>query len=137
MAKEDIRWIQRFENYSKALSQLLDAVDLANSRKLTKLEEQGLIQAFEYTHELAWLTLRDLLNEKGNEEIYGSKDTIRISFKYGIIEDGEIWMDMIKNRNKTSHTYNEETANEIVNAILTSYHIEFKKLKRKLEELKK
>lgn len=134
--KKDIRWIQRFNNYSKALSQLLDGVELANSRKLSKLEEQGLIQAFEYTHELAWKTLQDFLNDKGNEEIYGPKDVVRASFKYGIIEEGEIWMDMIKNRNKTSHTYNEETAKDIIIAILTTYHAEFKKLEHKLEELK-
>lgn len=136
MSKKDIRWIQRLENYSKALRQLLDGVELANSRKLSKLEEQGLIQAFEFTHELAWKTLQDFLNDKGNEEIYGSKDVVRASFKYGIIEKGEIWMDMIKNRNKTSHTYNEETAKDIISAILTTYHAEFKKLERKLDELK-
>lgn len=136
MSTKDIRWIQRFDNYSKALNQLLDAVDLANNRKLTKLEEQGLIQAFEYTHELAWKTLQDFLNDKGNEEIYGSKDVVRASFKYGLIEEGEIWMDMIKNRNKTSHTYNEKTAEEIVSVILTSYYTEFQKLKIKLDALK-
>ena len=136
MSIKDIRWIQRFENYSKALSQLLDAVELANQRKLSKLEQQGLIQAFEYTHELAWKTLQDFLNYKGNEEIYGSKDVVRAAFKYGLVQDGEVWMDMIKNRNKTSYTYNEETAEEIIKAILTTYHTEFKKLQHKLNELK-
>ncbi len=136
MENKDIRWIQRYGNYSKALFQLNDAIELANERELSKLEEQGLIQAFEYTHELAWNTLKDFLIERGNKEIYGSKDATREAFNYGLIVDGEIWMDMILSRNKSSHTYNEETADEIVNAILNNYYIEFNKLHQKLSELK-
>ena len=132
----DIRWIQRFDNYSKALKQLIKAVELAKTRKLSELEEQGIIQAFEFTHELAWKTIKDFLDHKGNKEIYGSKDAVKEAFKYGLILEGEIWMDMIKNRNRTSHTYNEETAKEIVKAILNDYYLEFEKLFNKLLDLK-
>jgi len=132
----DIRWVQRFDNYSRAFLQLERAVNLASKRELSELEEQGLIQVFEYIHELAWKTLKDFLNHKGNTEIYGSKDAIRQAFKYGIIELGEIWMDMIKSRNNSSHTYNEAIANEIVHAILTSYYSEFLKLNEQLLALK-
>lgn len=136
MKNEDIRWIQRFDNYSRALIQLINAVELAKSRELSELEEQGLIQAFEFTHELAWKTMKDFLNHKGNNEIYGSKDVVREAFKFGLIDEGEIWMDMIKNRNRTSHTYNEKVAEEIIKAILEDYFIEFKKLQNTLTELK-
>ena len=136
MKNKDIRWIQRFDNYSKALAKLKSAVELAKERELSELEKQGLIQAFEYNHELAWKTVKDFLNEKGNKEIYGSKDAIREAFKYGLLKNGEIWMDMIKSRNDSSHTYNEETANEIVDAILNYYYAEFEKLFDKLTELK-
>ena len=136
MENKDIRWIQRFDNYTKALTQLKSAVELANERKLSDLEKQGLIQAFEYTHELAWKTMKDFLSERGNNEIFGSKDATREAFKYGLIEAGEIWMDMIKSRNNTSHTYNEETANRIVEAILVEYHVEFEKIYKRLLELK-
>ena len=136
MKNKDIRWIQRFDNYSKALTQLKSAVELAKERMLSELEKQGLIQAFEHTHELAWKTIKDFLNEKGNKEIYGSKDAIREAFKYGLLKNGEIWMDMIKSRNDSSHTYNEETANEIAEAILNYYYAEFEKLFNKLTELK-
>jgi len=132
MKNKDIRWIQRFSNYNKALSQLENAIKIVNKRKFTDLEKQGLIQAFEYTHELAWKTLKDILNDRGNNEIYGSKDATREAFQYGLITEGEIWMDMIKSRNNSSHTYNEETADKIVDAILTDYHNEFKKLQEKL-----
>ena len=136
MIKKDVRWIQRCSNYQKALSQLQNGINLAEKRKLTDLEQQGLIQAFEFTHELAWKTLKDFLEEQGNREIYGSKDTTRTAFKLGLITNGEVWMDMIKSRNQTFHTYNEITANEIVNAVKGVYGREFTILLHKLNELK-
>ena len=132
---KDIRWLQRFDNYTKALEQLSMAVSLANERKLSKLEEQGLIQSFEYTHELAWNTLKDFLIERGNRDIYDSKDATKEAFKYGLLKEGEVWMDMIKSRNMTSHTYNEATASMIAKAILNAYFVEFVILKKKLEAL--
>ena len=135
MENKDIRWVQRFDNYCKALSQLERAVFLSKERGLSDLEEQGLIQSFEYTHELAWKTLKDFLNYKGNNEIYGSRDATKEAFKYDLIVNGEIWMDMIKSRNKSSHTYNEETANSIVLAIINDYSQEFANLKNRLENL--
>lgn len=53
MTNQDVRWIQRYQHFCKAFSQLEKAILPANQRPLTELEEQGLIQAFEYTHELA------------------------------------------------------------------------------------
>ena len=120
--KKDIRWQQRFSNYKKALQQLGDAVALSENRELSDLEKQGMIQAFEYTHELAWTTLKNFLEYKGQKDIYGSKDASRKAFKLSIIEDGEGWMSMIQSRNKTSHTYNRETAEEIVTAVTMSYY---------------
>ena len=135
MNNEDIRWKQRFDNFKKALNRLESAVSLARERKLSDLEEQGLIQAFEFTHELAWNTLKDFLIEKGDKEIYGSKDATRKAFKYNLIENGEVWMNMINSRNKTSHTYNEETASEIAEQIINEYYSEFEKLSEKLNHL--
>ena len=135
--KTDIRWHQRFSNYKKALIQLQDAVQLSQQRELTPLEKQGLIQSFEYTHELAWKTLKDFLQYRGStEEIYGSKDVSRQAFANGIISDGETWMSMVKSRNLTSHTYDEETVEKIVDVILGSYIFEFEKLEEKLDSLK-
>jgi nucleotidyltransferase substrate binding protein (TIGR01987 family) len=131
---KDIRWQQRFSNYKKALHQLGEAVALSKNRELSDLEKQGVIQAFEYTHELAWTTLKDFLDFRGQRDIYGSKDASRKAFQLGIVEDGEGWMDMIQSRNKTSHTYNKETAEEIVAAVTTSYYILFLNLEEKLGE---
>jgi len=137
MSDQDIRWIQRFAHFSQAFSQLKDAVELAHQRKLSKLEEQGLIQAFEYTHELAWNTLKDFLEERGAHNLYGSKDTTREAFKRGLIDNGEAWMDMIRSRNLTSHTYNEGTAAQIASAILETYFPEFAAFQDQLARIKR
>ncbi|OIN87757.1 MAG: nucleotidyltransferase [Anaerolineae bacterium CG03_land_8_20_14_0_80_58_20] len=137
MTAQDIRWIQRFNHFTKALSQLREAVALARQRPLSKLEEQGLIQAFEFTHELAWNTLKDFLEERGVENLYGSRDATRAAFKTGMIENGEAWMQMIASRNLTSHTYEEATAARIVSAIFDVYFAEFEALQTKLAKLGK
>lgn len=133
MAFNDIRWEQRFANYRKALTQLTKFIDKGD---LTDLEEQGIIKAFEYTYELAWNTLKDYLEYQGILDITGSRDSIREAFKINLITDGEAWMEMLKSRNLTSHTYNEETAEEIVSAIVKSYYGLFKRLELKLENIK-
>jgi len=135
MGDHDIRWKQRFDSFCKALRQLKDGVDLAETRSLSRLEEQGLIQGFEFTHELAWKTLKDFIESKGNTTLYGSKDVTRKAFQLELIEDGEGWMQMIESRNLSSHTYNEKTAEKIVADILTIYYNLFASLESKMNEL--
>ena len=130
---KDIRWEQRFANYQKALARLQQFIDKG---ELSELEEQGLIKAFEYTYELAWTTIKDFLEYKGQTDIYGSRDAIRKAFESGLIDDGENWMDMLKSRNRTSHTYNEETAREISQAVVEVYYSLLKELKAKLKSLR-
>lgn len=132
---EDIRWIQRFNNYKKGLKQLNDAVILSKNRELSLLEKQGLIQAFEFTHELAWNLLKDYLEYQGNLEIRGSRDAIKEAFKVGLIVDGQKWMETIKARNITSHAYNEELVQSAFETIINHYMILFEELKNMFEEL--
>jgi len=132
---EDIRWMQRFANYRKALTQLENAVKLANTRPLSDLEKQGLVQAFEYTYELAWNTIKDFYQNQGETEIQGSRDAFRLAFRRGLIKEGEIWMQMIKDRAQTSHTYNESTVQSIVNDVLQFYYPQFKALAATFKEL--
>lgn len=121
----DIRWKQRFHNFLKALQTLTEAVELAQQRPLSKLEQQGLIQGFEFTHELAWNVLKDYLEEQGFVGIIGSKNASRQAFRNALIQDGEAWMDMIKARNLTSHTYNLDVATGIATDILTRFYPAF------------
>lgn len=80
---------------------------------LSDLERQGLIQAFEFTHELSWKTLKDFLSSRGAVELFGSRDTSREAFAQGLIRDGDIWMAMIRHRNLSTHTYDEATVQEL------------------------
>ena len=131
MGDLDVRWQQRFANYQQALEQLETFFE---PPALNQREQQGLIKAFEYTFELAWNTLRDLLRTQGNSELFGSRDTLREAFRLGLIDDGETWMLMIQDRNLTSHTYNRTTADAIAAQISKHYLGCFQKLRSRLQQ---
>ena len=133
----DIRWKQRFKNFELALAQLENAVLLAQTRALSDLEKQGLIQAFEFTHELAWNVLKDYLEYQGTTQLTGSRDTVREAFSRGLVTDGNAWMEMIQSRNKTSHTYNKAVADEIVSKVVQLYAKSFSELQIKMSGLLK
>ena len=132
LSTEDIRWQQRLHNFCKVLAQLGEAVALMQIRELSRLEKQGVIQAFEYSYELAWNTVKDFLIWQGIEGITGSRDTIREAFSKGLIEEGQGWMNMLADRNRTSHTYNEETAEVILSNIRLQHHALLKALEKVL-----
>lgn len=134
MASADIRWKQRLNNFRRAFSQLDEAVGLMAQRELSKLEKQGVIQAFEYTYELGWNLLRDYLRWQGTLELTGSRDTIREAFSVGLIREGETWMNMLQDRNRTAHTYNEATAESILANIHNSYFAAFKALEATMSQ---
>jgi len=138
MNAEDIRWKQRFSSFNKALKKLIDTVNYIKKNhldsNLQEIVKQGLIQSFEFTHELAWNTMKDYAFYQGNSSIGGSRDATREALQINLIQDGRVWMEMISSRNKTSHTYNEETANEIFEKIIEEYlpaFIEFQKIMEK------
>jgi len=121
MAEADTRWRQRFDNFERALQVLARGVALAQQRPLSELEQQGLIQGFEFTHELAWNLLKDYLQYQGIEGIIGSRDATRLAFQSALVDDGEGWMAMIKARNQSSHTYNIEQANAIAHDVIDRF----------------
>ncbi len=88
---EDIRWIQRLDNWNRALMQLSKFMQ---RDELNELEEQGLIQSFEYNHELAWKTQKDFLENSGYTDLFGSKNVARKAFEVSLIDNGEVWMKM-------------------------------------------
>ena len=126
----DIRWQQRFVNYTRALEQLERFFE---PPALNEREQQGLIKAFEYPFELAWNTLRDLLRSQGNESLLGSRDTLREAFRLELLQDGESWMLMIQDRNLTSHTYNRATADAIAANIQNHYLGCFQSMRTRLQ----
>lgn len=146
----DIRWEQRFSNFARAMEKFQQSVeyihnnyaedkkqDFENEDLISVLDElvkEGLIQRFEYTHELAWKVMKDYAEYQGNSTIGGSRDASREALQLKLITEGDVWMDMIKSRNKTSHTYNEETANEIYVKILKEYFPAFVNFQSIMEE---
>ena len=135
-SSSDVRWIQRYQHFLQALAQLKEAFELEKIRPFTKLENQGLIQGFEFTHELAWNLLKDYLEFNGHQGLIGSRDTSREAFKRGLIFNGDSWMEMIKSRNQAPHTYNQKTSEEIVNKIKTLYFTEFLEMETRFHKIK-
>jgi nucleotidyltransferase substrate binding protein (TIGR01987 family) len=136
MNAPDIRWKQRFSNYQRAYRQLADAVALSKTRPLSDLEQQGLIQAFEFTQELAWQVMKDYFEyQHGATTLTGSRDAIREAFRIGLIKDGDGWMDTIKSRNRSSHTYDENTAKALAATISNRYTPLFEAFKIDMETL--
>ena len=120
MSTADVRWLQRLD---KALATLQRALSLAAKRSLSELEEQGLIQAFAFTHELSWLLLKDFLVDRGASGISGARDAVREAVVRELISAGSevTWMAMIRSRNLTSHTYNPSVAQDIAALIRERY----------------
>ena len=131
----DIRWKQRFSNYKKALATLMEGVELRKKRNLSNLERCGLIQSFEFTQELSWKVIKDYLEYQGFVGIIGSRDAYRNAFNSGLISDGEKWMELIKLRNLSSHTYDESDDLILETEICSNIITLFSALETKLDAL--
>jgi len=132
--EEDIRWKQRFSNFQKALSQLTEAIE-TNGENPVDIIKEGIIQRFEFTHELAWKVLKDYLEYEGFQNITGSRSATREAFNKGLIQNGQIWMDMIESRNLTVHTYQHTILEEEFFKIITIYFPQFKEFQLKMNSL--
>lgn len=136
---KDIRWMQRFNNYRKALRLLGQAVEIVSQRvnedeAVEDLLKEGLIQRFEYTHELAWKVMKDYAEYQGYTDIRGSRDAFRKAFEMEIITDKR-WMESIADRNLTSHNYDDETAEAIYEAVVNVYYPLFVQLESTMLQL--
>lgn len=128
----DIRWKQRFENYEKAFGHFKKAV--SNADDPSDLEKAGVIQYFEFTHELAWKVIKDFLEYEGITGIIGSRSATRCAFNKGLITNGQIWMDMIESRNKTVHAYRKDILEKEYTRITENYFSLFEVFLDKMKE---
>jgi nucleotidyltransferase substrate binding protein (TIGR01987 family) len=135
MENQDIRWKQRFEHFVNAFKQLRNAQKLKSERQFTELELQGVIQAFEVSQELSWKVMKDFLEEQGKTDLFGSKNAVREAFNVGLISNGDIWLEMIKTRNITSHIYDENQVKIILTEILSKYYPVFLEFENKMKNL--
>ena len=139
MVQQNIRWQQRFSNYRKALVKLNQAVVLLSEQiereaVIDELLQEGLIQRFEYTHELAWKVMKDYAEYQGYTDVRGSRDAIRKALEMGLIDDRR-WMETIEDRNLTVHNYDNEIASEIYENIMTVYAPLFVAFEGKMQSL--
>lgn len=122
------RWKQRLESYKKAFKQFENGVILYKSKELSDLEKQGIIQSFEYCFELGWNLMKDYLNYQGIYDIRGSRDAIRLAFKYDIVDDADVWIEMISVRNMTTHTYDPDILKDVLEEIINTFYPSLKQL---------
>lgn len=130
------RWEQKLSSYRKALSRLAEVVNVMKIRQLNDFESDGLIQRFEFTFELAWKLMKSYAEYQGTDkELMGSRDAIRWAFENKLIKDSDVWMEMIKRRNDTSHTYDENTAADVVIRVKDAYFHAFVCFYNKMKSL--
>ncbi|SFM28965.1 nucleotidyltransferase substrate binding protein [Salibacterium qingdaonense] len=135
MRGKGVRWRQCFENFNKAYRMLMEAVEQYPA--LSTLEKEGMIQRFEYTFELAWKTLKDFLEAQGVDVPF-PRDVLKTAYQYNLIDNGEIWLEMLESRNILAHTYNEErfylAVEKIKNEFSPAITQTFRMLKEKYDE---
>ncbi|MBI5788684.1 MAG: nucleotidyltransferase substrate binding protein [Candidatus Schekmanbacteria bacterium] len=118
----DTRWKQRFQNFDRALVLLRSALEEKALDQFSALEQEGIIQRFEYSYEMAWKTMKDYLEENGVIITPVTPRTvIKEAFAAEIIEDGQIWINMMLHRNLLSHTYDFSKFTEVLEAVMQHY----------------
>ena len=132
--EQDIRWKQRFANFEKAFFQLKDGVEHYGGNAEAIIKE-GIIQRFEFTHELAWKVMKDFLEYEGHQNITGSRSATREAFNIGLIDEGQVWMDMLESRNRTVHTYQESILEQEFQKVVGTYCLSFNQFHEKMKSL--
>ncbi|MEI6856508.1 nucleotidyltransferase substrate binding protein [Psychrilyobacter sp.] len=119
------RWDERISDYKNALERLKEAIEESKTINSSTIRD-GVIQRFEFTLELSWKVMKYFLNSEGLTEAKAPRSTIRTGFNNEIIQDAKLWIDMIEDRNLTTHTYSQSTSDEIYEKIVSSYYEELK-----------
>lgn len=125
------RWRQRLQSFDRALAVLTRALAVAAP---SELERMGTVQAFEFTFELGWKTLQDYLRAQAVEANF-PRDVIKEATRYGLLTDGETWLDMLEKRNLMAHTYDERNADLAGQLIGSRYYPALAQAHRHLMQL--
>ncbi|AFV12544.1 nucleotidyltransferase, nucleotide binding domain protein [Thermacetogenium phaeum DSM 12270] len=125
---------EKREAYRKAVLRLKEALDEDSSNPLLY---DGVIQRFEFTYELAWKLMKAYLEYEGIAEVSSPRAAFKEAFAAGLIFEGDVWIDMIGDRNLAAHTYNEEMAKEIYGRIKEKYFKQFVAFGARMAEVTK
>lgn len=118
----EIRWQQRFQNFENAFNTLTRIINRYESTPDDEVVKMALVQAFEFSYELAWNCMKDFLENEGFTEVKNSKQAIRTAFQAELILDAEGWMTAIQKRNLASHSYNDIILEETVEYIKDEFY---------------
>ena len=129
------RWMERLRVFGNALERLTVVIDLSWQRELNEFERDSLIKRFEFSYEMGWKLMMSFEKENGVIGMLGSKDVIRHAVALGLVENGEAWMDMIDARNQTSHVYDEDTAADVADSIIYTFHPLLLELQEKMKHI--
>lgn len=136
--KDGVVLMNKFEtklnNFKHALNALEEAVSDFDKTVLLSVRD-GVIQRFEFTAELAWKTAREYLIDEGITEINTPKSVMKAAFAAGLVDDEEGWIEILNDRNVTSHIYDESEANKIFERIRKKHIALFTKLSDKLSDI--
>ena len=133
--KTDIRWKQRFDNFERAFRLLKSAIEDRSLDEYSDLEQEGLVQRFEFSFELAWKTMKDYLEDSGLQiNPVTPKTVIKEAFAAKLIEDGQKWIDMMLDRNLLAHTYDQKRFRKALTSVKSTYLPELEKLHRWLRQ---
>jgi nucleotidyltransferase substrate binding protein (TIGR01987 family) len=136
MEEKQPKWIERLEVFRNAIARLNEVIEISKQRSLNQFERDSLIKRFEFSYEMAWKLMMSYEKDNGVIGILGSKDVVRQAFSMSLIDNGEAWLEMIDDRNKTSHLYDEEMAIDVIDAITHTYFPLFQELLLKMEQIK-
>jgi nucleotidyltransferase substrate binding protein (TIGR01987 family) len=127
----------KYQNWQKALNQLTKAIEILHNNPNSEFVDtfkDSIIQRFEFVLELSWNLQKIVANNLGFEDIYGPNPAIVKAFEIGLIENYEIWKQMLKSRNLTSHTYNQKVADEVILLIIEQFYLEFIFLEQSIQK---
>lgn len=120
--KTDIRWKQRFDNFDRAFRLLQSGIEERPLDNYSDLEQEGLIQRFEFSFELAWKTIKDFLVASGLQITPVTPETvIKEAYAAEIIDDGQVWIDMMLDRNLLAHTYDQQQFRKALTSVKEVY----------------
>jgi nucleotidyltransferase substrate binding protein (TIGR01987 family) len=124
------RIIERFGDYKSALERLEEGLQIEPDNSIIV---DGVIQRFEFTFELAWKLMKDCLEYEGIE-VKSPRTTIKEAYRIEMVNDGDGWIDMMIDRNKTSHIYDENEAKAIYKKIKVTYIYLLRELAKQIQQ---
>ncbi|MFO7295457.1 MAG: nucleotidyltransferase substrate binding protein [Clostridia bacterium] len=117
---------EKLSDYSRALKRLEEALERDQSDDIVL---DAVIQRFEFTYELSWKLIKAYMSYSGIADVKTPRQAFKEAFAAGLIDEGDVWLEMLDDRNLTSHTYDQSTARRVYEKVKNRYYPAMSKLK--------